>query len=147
MVILPIFLILPIVAAVVAQISKFFIKSNRLKFKFRHMIAYSGMPSGHSAMVISLLTIIGLKTGITSAAFALSFFFALITIRDALGLRRQIGKQGEVINDLVEDLDEDELLDDKYPKLLEKIGHTKAQALVGSIIGFLVSLIGYYLTK
>ena len=47
----------------------------------------------------------------------------------------------------VKDLKDDELLDKNYPHLLEKIGHTPNQVIVGSIIGFLVSLIGYFLAN
>jgi acid phosphatase family membrane protein YuiD len=95
-------------------------------------------------MTVSLATIIFLTEGLT-APFAVALVLAIITIRDAVGLRRYIGKQGEVINDLVADLDEDDFLDAKYPHLAERIGHTKKQAIVGAVIGLIVSLLGYYL--
>ena len=128
------YLLLPLAAALIAQCSKFFIKSNNTKFSFKNIVAYSGMPSGHAAMTVSL-----------TAMFGLTFVIMVLTIRDAVGLRRYLGQQGAVINDLVQDLDEDKLLDDKYPHLREKIGHSSAQIAVGALIGFLVSLIGFYL--
>lgn len=140
-------LLLPLLAGFIAQVSKYFIKSNHLKFSWRHwrnITSYSGMPSGHSAITVSLTTIIFLTEGLSSG-LALAFVLMLLTIRDAIGLRRQIGKQGEIINELVEDLDEDQLLDEKYPHLAEKIGHSKRQVMVGAIIGLLVSWIGFYL--
>lgn len=140
-------LLLPLLAGLIAQVSKFFIKGNHLKFNFRqwgNMIAYSGMPSGHAAITVSLTTIIYLTEGL-SATFATALVLTTLTIRDAIGLRRQIGKQGEIINDLVSDLDEDDLLDEKYPHLAEKIGHSRRQVMVGAIIGLLVSWIGYYI--
>jgi acid phosphatase family membrane protein YuiD len=94
-------------------------------------------------MVISLATIIGLKEGFDSAIFAFSVVFAVIIIRDALGIRRYLGQHGRILNILVKDLKDDSVLDENYPHLLEKIGHTPAQVLVGAIIGFLTSLIGY----
>ena len=136
-------IILPLVASLLAQILKFFIRSNRLKFSWHNLIAYSGMPSGHSAMTVGLSTIIGLELGLTSPIFALSIFFTLLTLRDAMGLRRYLGKHGKIINDLVEDLDEDKMLDRKYPELLEKLGHSSLQVLMGAIIGFVVSYLGY----
>lgn len=138
------YLLLPLLAAVLAQGSKFFIKSNHTKASWKNLASYSGMPSGHSAITVSLATIIFLTEGLT-AAFAVALVLTTLTIRDAVGLRRYIGKQGEVLNDLVADLDEDDYLDAKYPHLAEKIGHTKKQAIVGAIIGFTVSLIGYWL--
>jgi hypothetical protein len=141
------YLILPLIAGLIAQVVKFFIKSNHEKFSFKNIVSYSGMPSGHSAMVISLATIIGLGEGWSSPLFAISFILAIIIIRDAVGLRRYLGQHGKILNVLVKDLKEekDSPLDKSYPHLLEKIGHTPTQALVGSLIGFLVSLIGFWI--
>jgi len=138
-------LILPLTAGLIAQILKFFIKSNRQKIKIKNIMAYSGMPSGHSAMVVSLATIIALEEGIQSPLFALSVVLAIIIMRDAVGVRRYLGEHGKVLNILVKDLKEDQVLDEHYPHLLEQIGHTPAQVLAGALLGFLVSLIGYWL--
>lgn len=137
------FLLLPLAGSLLAQVVKFFIKSNKTKLSWKNIIAYSGMPSGHSAMTVGLTSIIGLKLGISSPLFAIAVVFTLLTVRDAIGLRRYLGKHGEVINELVEDLDEDQMLDKKYPELLEKIGHSFLQVLVGGLIGFVVSYLGY----
>lgn len=135
-------LITPIVAAALAQLIKqFTVKKNR--FRFKHFFAYSGMPSGHSSIVISLATIIALQEGIDSPIFAMSIVLTLLIITDAVGLRSYLGNHGKILNVLVKDLDEDEFLDRKYPKLLEKIGHTPVQVLVGSILGFSVSLLAW----
>ena len=138
-------LILPLISAMIAQIIKFFIKSNKQKFKFKNLFAYAGMPSGHAAIVVSLATIIGLTQGWHSPFFAISFILAFIVTRDALGLRRYLGRHGRVLNILVKDLKDDQVLDEKYPHLLERIGHTPAQVLVGALIGLVVSLLGYWL--
>ena len=140
-----IFLILPLTAALIAQCSKFFIKSNKTRFSLRNIIAYSGMPSGHAAMTVSLTTIIALKLGFNDPLFGLSTILMILTVRDAVGLRRYLGQQGAVINELVQDLDEDKFLDDKYPHLREAIGHSLAQIAVGSLIGLAVSLICYFI--
>ncbi|MFA6551621.1 MAG: divergent PAP2 family protein, partial [Patescibacteria group bacterium] len=137
-------IILPLLSALVAQTAKFFIQSNKIKFSFKNLTAYSGMPSGHVAMVVSLATIVGLREGWDSSLFALAFVFAFLIIRDAIGLRQYLGRHGKILNALVKDLKEDDLLDEHYPRLIEKIGHTPAQALAGGIIGAAVSLIGYF---
>jgi uncharacterized protein len=143
------YLILPIIAAIIAQTAKFFIKSNHEKASLKILTSYSGMPSGHSALVTALATIIGLKQGIFSPLFALSFVLAIIVIRDAVGIRRYLGEHGRMLNELVRDLKEepDKPLDRSYPHLLEKIGHTPAQAAVGAAIGLLVALIGFWIMK
>lgn len=138
-------ILMPLAAAVVSQLSKFFIASNNLRPSLRNIVAYSGMPSGHSAMVISLVTIIGLIEGINTPFFAIAFVLAVLVIRDAVGLRRYLGEHGRIINGLVKELGSEHLLDKDYPRLLEKIGHTPAQVAVGSLIGFFVSLIGFFI--
>ena len=138
-------LLLPIISGFIAQTIKFFIKTNQQNFSFKKIAAYSGMPSGHSAMVVSLTAIAGLQEGFDSPIFAISLILAIIVIRDALGIRRYLGIHGKTLNILVKDLKEDKFLDEKYPHLLEKIGHTPAQVIVGGLIGLFVSLLGYYL--
>jgi acid phosphatase family membrane protein YuiD len=138
-------LLIPIAAGLIAQILKFFIKSNRQKADLKGLMAYSGMPSGHSALVVSLVTIIGLREGVNTPLFAVAFIMATIVIRDALGIRRYLGEHGRILNILVRDLKNDDVLEQKYPHLLEKIGHTPVQVAVGGLIGFIVSLVGFFL--
>lgn len=137
-------LILPIIAGIFAQFVKLLIKSNHQKFSLKNIFAYSGMPSGHSAIVISLVAIIGLELGINSPIFALALVFAVVVIRDAVGLRQYLGQHGKMLNLLVKDLEDDKVLEQEYPHLLEKIGHTPAQVATGSLIGFAISLLGYF---
>lgn len=137
--------ILPIFAGLLGQFLKLIIQSSKQKFNVKHLLDYSGMPSGHSAMVVSLTTILLLKEGINSPLFGFSFVFATLIIRDAVGLRRYLGQHGKTLNILIKDLKDDEVLEYTYPHLLEKIGHTVPQVLAGSILGALVSLIGNYL--
>ncbi len=139
------YLVLPILSALIAQTMKCFIKSNHRKIDIKNLLAYSGMPSGHSALVVSLVTIIGIKDGLYSPIFALSFVFAVVVIRDAVGLRRYLGQHGKTLNILVKDLRDDEVLDSHYPRLLEQVGHTPMQVLAGSFIGLCVSIIGSFI--
>ncbi|MFH1744808.1 MAG: divergent PAP2 family protein [bacterium] len=135
----------PIIAGIIAQTSKFFIKSNHLKFKRKELMSYSGMPSGHAAIVISLSVSILLNEGLGSPLFAISSVVALVVIRDAMGIRRYLGQHGRTLNILVKDLSDDNVLDKNYPHLLERIGHTPAQIIVGTAIGLVVSLAYYFL--
>ncbi len=139
------YLIVPLIAVLIAQISKFLISANHLKLTLKNLLAYSGMPSSHAAVTISLATIIGLREGFDSALFAIAILVAFLALRDAMGIRQYIGKQGQIINELVDDLNEDRFLDDRYPQLIEKVGHTPAQIIVGTIIGLLVAIISHNL--
>ena len=138
-------IIIPFLAGFIAQILKFFIASNNKKFGFKNIFDYSGMPSGHAALVISLSTILLLEEGWQSSVFGISLVLAFVVIRDAIGMRQYLGRHGKVLNILIKDLKEDKFVDYKYPHLLEKIGHTPAEIAFGALIGFLTSVIGYYI--
>lgn len=138
-------LIIPLAAGLIAQAVKIFIKTNGQKPGLKDLAAYSGMPSGHSAIVAAFALIAGLEEGWHSPVFALGVIFAVIVIRDALGIRRYLGQHGKTLNVLVRDLKDDRILDEHYPHLLERIGHTPAQVAVGAALGCAVSLLGYWL--
>jgi hypothetical protein len=140
-----IYLLCPIISFIFAQGAKVFIRSFNHKITLHDYFAYSDMPSGHTAVVVSLVTIIALKNGLDSPLTAISFVFALIVIVDAIGLRNYLGAHGKTLNVLVKDLKEDEFLDRTYPKQLERIGHTPLQVLVGAIVGMTTSLIAWFL--
>ena len=134
----------PVLAFILAQGTKIFLKSlGTHKLHWRDIFAYSDMPSGHTATVVSLSTIIALRLGLGSAEFALALVFMSIVITDAIGLRNYLGQHGRTLNILVKDLKEDDFLDNSYPKQLEHIGHTPIQVIIGGLIGFLVSVIGF----
>ena len=137
-------LIAPIIAALIAQLLKISIKSNDLKFNWQSLTSYSGMPSSHSAMVISLTSSVGLIQGFNSPLFFVCIIFSFFIIRDALGLRRYIGRQSKILNNLVNDLENNKIIIKKNcPPLIENIGHTPAQILAGGLIGFLISYLSY----
>jgi len=140
-----IYLICPIVAFILAQGTKVFLRSFKHKMTWRDIFAYSDMPSGHTAVVVALVTILALERGLASAEFAVAFVFATIVIVDAIGLRNYLGQHGKTLNILVKDLKEDEFLDNYYPKLLEHIGHTPLQVLIGGLVGVITSLIGFFI--
>lgn len=140
-----IYLLTPIFAFIIAQGTKIVLRSQKRKVTWRDIFSYSNMPSSHTAVVISMVTILGLKLGIDSPIFAATFVYALIVITDAVGLRNYLGQHGKTLNILVKDLKEDEFLDQAYPKLLEKIGHTPLQVLIGGLIGIATGFMTFFL--
>ena len=121
-----------------AQLAKLIILYFRHKtLAFKDIFVTGGMPSSHSAFVISLATIIYLQEG-ASTAFAISLVFAMVVIRDAYGVRRTAGQEGIVINQMMQKLK-------MKGETHFAMGHTPLQVTIGSIIGFLVSIGVYYL--
>lgn len=107
------------------------------KWHWKRLMGTGGMPSSHSAVVVSLATLVGKKCGINTAIFAVSFIFALIVMYDAAGVRRAVGEQAKVLNNMMSD---DKKMTNAQ-KLQEMTGHTPFQVLVGALIGFLTGLI------
>lgn len=140
-----IYLLCPIVAFILAQGAKVILQSFRRKITWLDIFNYSDMPSSHTATVSSLVVIVALRLGVSSPVFAATAVFAAIVVVDAIGLRNYLGQHGKTLNVLVKDLKEDEFLDRTYPRLLEHIGHTPVQVLVGAIIGTITSLILHWL--
>lgn len=140
-----IFITIPIIAVVLSQfIFKPIISIIRGRFSIKDMFSYGGMPSSHSALVSSLSTTIGIIRGFDSSEFAISLFFALIVIIDAVGLRGFMSKQGTAINKLIKDLPDE--LEYKYEVMNERIAHTISQAIIGILVGISIPvLILFYL--
>lgn len=109
------------------------------RFNFKRLMQAGGMPSSHSAVVVSLTTMIAKAEGIASPLFGVSLIFAFIVMYDAAGVRRAAGKQAKLLNKIVETpgLSGVEVSE----KLVEVLGHTPVQVIVGAIIGLIVGLI------
>ncbi len=109
------------------------------QFNFKRILGAGGMPSSHSAVVVSLCTMIGKNYGIQSAIFGLSVIFAFVVMYDAAGVRRAAGKQAKLLNKIVQTpgLTNVEVTE----KLQEVLGHTPTQVFVGALIGFIVGMI------
>ena len=109
------------------------------QFNFKRLMQSGGMPSSHSAVVVSLTTMVGKTEGITSPLFAVSVIFSTIVMYDAAGVRRAAGKQAKVLNKIVQTpgLTGVEVSE----KLIEALGHTPVQVLVGASLGLIIGLI------
>ena len=96
------------------------------------------MPSSHSALVTTLCTTIGYRSGINSDVFILSIGFFLVTIRDAVGVRRASGIQATILNKIGQKLSEKGIMD--FKPIKEVQGHTPAEVAIGCLLGFFIGL-------
>ena len=67
-------------------------------FNPERIFGSGGMPSSHSSTVCALTTASGMKYGMGSFEFAISFVLAMIVMYDAMGVRRETGKQARLLN-------------------------------------------------
>ena len=96
------------------------------------------MPSSHSALVVSIATAIGFTEGLDTSVFVLSICFALVVIRDAMGVRRSAGQQARALNLLGKELAARFGIQQRPVR--EVLGHTPSEVLVGAGLGFFLAL-------
>jgi acid phosphatase family membrane protein YuiD len=127
-----------ILAWFIAQVLKVIITLLKEKrMDFTRFIGSGGMPSSHSAFVVSLATSVGLKHGWDSTYFAISAVFTLIVMYDAAGVRRATGKQAVVLNKIINEIHQYKEI--KQERLKELIGHTPIEVFTGALLGALIS--------
>ncbi len=108
------------------------------EFNWHRWLGSGGMPSSHTALVVSLAAMTGIQAGFDTAAFAVAFALALIVMYDAAGVRRETGTQAVVINKILHDI----LVDGKRiteDELKELIGHTPLEVFFGALLGLTVT--------
>ena len=126
----------------VAQVLKTLINFILLgKFQLERMWGDGGMPSAHSATVCAMVIATARSEGLSSAIFAVAAVVAIITMHDAMGVRRETGEQAKVLNKMIEqwiDVTEKNAPFLQNMHLKEMVGHTPLQVLAGFVVGCLV---------
>ncbi len=131
------------------------------QLSFERLVGAGGMPSAHSALVVSLTIGVARLEGLRSALFAMALAFAGIVMYDAMGVRRAAGEQAKVINKMMfsfndftdmfkqslffEDIEDASTDSDdgklQHQRLKEYLGHTPLEVLGGALLGILVAML------
>jgi acid phosphatase family membrane protein YuiD len=88
---------------------------------------------------MALVTSTAFYYGPETFEFAVTAILALIVMHDAMGVRRETGKQAKVINNMLEwfvELGSEKV--DPEEKLKEFVGHSPAQVFFGALLGIIV---------
>ena len=127
---------------IVAQLVKLPIGFLRTKkWDLALLINAGGMPSSHSCLMSAVTTSIGLIQGWDNPLFIFSLSVTGIVIYDATGVRRQAGFHAERINQILRAIVAEHKLEEaERVELLEIIGHSPAEAAVGSLLGILIAI-------
>ena len=129
-------IIIPIVVVVLAQILKLATDGIKHNLNLINIFGkYGGMPSGHTAFVSSIGTLIFLKEGVDSTYFAIWMIFMIVVIRDALGARQEISRHSKAIKKIAEKID---II---IPRLNIRVGHKPKEVVGGILFGTIVTLI------
>lgn len=131
---------IPFVAWALAQGIKFVVDLMvSRKIDWTRLMGSGGMPSSHSAFVVSLSAVIGIGMGYESAIFGATVAFSLIVLYDAAGVRRAAGKQAKVLNRMFHhNSEKGEFHFDE--ELKELIGHTPVEVISGALLGLSVAI-------
>ena len=103
-----------------------------------------GMPSAHSATVCAMVVATARTAGTASPIFAVAAVVAIITMHDAMGVRRETGEQAKILNRMITDwmdmgAQNAPILGDK--KLKEMVGHTPIEVISGAVLGILIGFL------
>lgn len=148
------FLSYPLLAALLGMLIAQFVKipihfltSKELKWNL--MFSTGGMPSSHTAAIISLTTAMALTSGFYSNEFAICVVVSTIVMHDAMGVRRHAGYHAEVLNKLLVDFNR--LIEtlkgpnlkktESREKLKELLGHQPVEVFFGVITGIIVGIL------
>lgn len=126
-----------------AQLAKCLIDGIRHRgWSIRTLLSGSGgMPSSHTAFVTALAVMTGIREGFQSSAFAISFVLLFIVMTDAIGVRRETGRQGSAINLLMDWFTQETDPETENQDLKERMGHSPQEVLVGFLWGAACALL------
>ncbi len=125
--------LVPVIAWFAAGSLKFMINYIRFQKQAVTLIGNGGFPSTHTTVMSSTVFLIGLSEGASSPLFGLGVAVLMITIIDALGIRRAVGKQAKAINRYMA------LQNTEESVLRERQGHSPFEVLGGLVLGFLLA--------
>lgn len=101
------------------------------------------MPSGHTATMVALATVVAVRDGLESGLFAVTAVIALITAYDSMMSRRSAGEQGLALTKL---LQKSPFSKDPLPYVA--LGHKPLEVLAGGVLGVFVGLVvAFLITK
>lgn len=110
------------------------------KWDWHRFHGSGGMPSSHTAMVVSASIMVGALNGFDTALFAVSAVFSSVVMYDAAGVRRETGRQAQVINRILQDV-----LINGRPisdvELKELVGHKPIEVAGGAILGIVTTAV------
>ena len=127
------YILVPVLLWLAIQTSKVVVDCiEKKKITLRRLLGSGGMPSSHSAVMVSITVMLGKNIGFKSPIFALACFMTLVVMQDAIGVRRQVGKQAKYLNEIL--MDKNTSTEEKFQ---EMVGHTPFQVLIGLIVGLI----------
>ncbi len=105
------------------------------KIDWAGLFETGGMPSSHATFVCTIATSVGLVEGFASTLFLIAFGFAIVVVRDAFGVRRDVDKLTKNVNKIIQEKKIG------ISEILTITGHTPVQVVVGSALGIITPIL------
>jgi acid phosphatase family membrane protein YuiD len=132
-------IVVTILCSAVAQLVKILSKFSKTgKIDWRMLAKTGGMPSSHSCCTMGMAVSVGYIEGFNSVSFAIALCLAMIVMYDAAGVRRTVGLQARVLNQIMEEIFSD------HPhlspeRIKEFLGHTPVEVFAGAALGSIIA--------
>jgi acid phosphatase family membrane protein YuiD len=132
-------LVAAVVSWLAAQVIKLllFIAQER-KFDYGFLFRLGGMPSSHTSSAAACAASVGLRSGFGSPVFAVATGLLMLIMIDAQSVRRAAGVQARLLNQMAEEFYRNHKFSPE--KLVEFLGHTRLEVLIGLVLGIMVAL-------
>ena len=110
------------------------------KIRLRLFFSSGGLPSSHTATVVSATGAISRMCGAASPEVAIMLIVAVIVMYDATGVRCDTGKQAVILNYIMDHWRE------TPPEIFQKdlkelVGHTPMEVLAGAVLGLVLGFV------
>ena len=133
-----------LVAAVASWLVAQFIKLatfavRERKFDYGFLFRLGGMPSSHTASAAACAASVGLRSGFGSPVFAVAMGMLALIMIDAQSVRRAAGVQARLLNQMAEEFYRNHKFSPE--KLVEFLGHTRMEVLMGALLGVSISVL------
>lgn len=121
-------------AFTLAQVIKYVLNRQTVGSSGWRQLYMSGrMPSGHTATMAALATVVAVHDGTDTGLFAVVSVIAFITAYDAMMSRRSAGEQGLALRKLLE-----KSIFSKEPMPYVALGHKPLEVLAGAALGIAI---------
>ena len=110
------------------------------EWDFSRFHGSGGMPSSHTSMVVAASIMLGALHGFDSPLFAVALVFSSVVMYDATGVRRETGRQAQIINQILQDV----LINGRpisTVELKELVGHKPIEVAAGALLGIAIAVV------
>ncbi len=130
----------PVLGYFIAHVIKYILASRRQQ-NWKIFFKSGNMPSSHTAVVISLVSVIFFHEGLTDL-MAVAGTFAAIIIYDALVVRRSVGELGVAMVHVLEESKS------KGKRPFVALGHKPLEVVAGGVLGITIGFfVAFFITK